>query len=380
MKRNLSISVFLMLLVALSFTSCDEPTPPSNTGGDKVSAIELSPKEAKLEVGETLKLQVQLTPALKKEVTFESSAPSVASVSAEGVVTALSKGSAEITARVDAVASKCLITVTPKEEPKPQAPFEIVITQTTATNVFVTIKPQDPKMRYCVWGNTQEAYDETINKHGSIPESNRKWWEFQSREKAGGKRYREAVALESYTGEQNINIGEISGGAYPFPDDHKIVIVVYGMDEDGFETTSLVTQEENTKPSKLTNLTFDVKINGIHSNSVDAVITPSDNSKEYFYSIQSARFVNFYLNPKPDKEIIDGIPSKKYMCLKLIHAAIENEQTALAIRKGPFTISEETNNYLKPDTPYFIIVYGWSKEDGITTDISLTPFDTTPNE
>lgn len=380
MRRNI-IYLPLLVIAMIAIVSCHEPDTSAPVNPNKVTAIELTPREASLTVGERLTLQVHLTPATAQgSVTFESSAPAIASISAEGVVTALAEGTAEITARVNGLSSQCAIKVFPKEQPKPQGPFEITLTQITATNIFAKIKPSDPNMRYSVNANTLEAYERIIATHSSIPQANRAWWEAVSGETSGGVEYRKAVARETFQGEQTIDLGEISGGAYPFPDDHTIVIVVYGMDQDGVEQTDVIKMEEKTKPATLSNLTFEVKIQNVQSNYIDATITPSDNAKEHYYSLQSARFVDFYLKPKPGKEIIDGVPAKKAMCLRLLQSTFSNDEEQLAIHKGSFTISEETNSGLNASTQYYIIVFGWDKEAGITTDVSLTPFETIASE
>ncbi len=70
---------------------------------DPVTAISLSPASQELQVGEVLKLSTTLTPvnATNPTLTWSSSQPTLASVSANGSVKGLAIGSARITARAD---------------------------------------------------------------------------------------------------------------------------------------------------------------------------------------------------------------------------------------------------------------------------------------
>lgn len=65
-----------------------------------VSAISVSPKQATMNIGDTLQMSVQIQPedALNQSVTWTSSDPSIAAIDANGLVTAYAEGSVTITA------------------------------------------------------------------------------------------------------------------------------------------------------------------------------------------------------------------------------------------------------------------------------------------
>ncbi len=79
----------------------------------EVSDVTLDMSEVDLTTGETLKIKVEVTPgdATNPSVTWMSSDPSVATVDANGVVTALKPGIVTITATADGVTAECVITV-----------------------------------------------------------------------------------------------------------------------------------------------------------------------------------------------------------------------------------------------------------------------------
>ena len=91
----------------------------------KVTIITLNPTSATLEVGETVTITATITPsdALNTDVTWTSSNPSIATVDANGVVTAIASGTVTITATNtnSGVSATCAITVV-----APLAPGECV--------------------------------------------------------------------------------------------------------------------------------------------------------------------------------------------------------------------------------------------------------------
>ena len=89
---------------------------------DEVTKVMLNKTSATLKKGEKLRLSATVLPqtAADKSVTWESSAPSVASVDGKGVVTAVSSGEAKITATAsNGISAYCTVTVKDSEEPKP---------------------------------------------------------------------------------------------------------------------------------------------------------------------------------------------------------------------------------------------------------------------
>lgn len=119
MKRSLILS-FLLSVIALS--SCGEKTPPVDPVGPiddgAVTGVTVSPTSATVLVGATQTPTYNIEPedALNKEVTWETSAPTVATVT-DGVVSALAKGSAVITVKTVDGNHTATCTVTVEEIP-----------------------------------------------------------------------------------------------------------------------------------------------------------------------------------------------------------------------------------------------------------------------
>ena len=81
------------------------------TVGTPVESIQLSRPEASLTAGQTLTLAAATAPAQDAAVTWQTSAPAVATVE-NGVVTAHGAGAAVITAAADGCTAECVLTVT----------------------------------------------------------------------------------------------------------------------------------------------------------------------------------------------------------------------------------------------------------------------------
>ena len=100
--------VFLLVLSALFVFAC-EKTPEEIA----VSSVSLSQPSAEMIIGETLQLQVSISPsnATDKTVFWGSSKQSVATVSNTGLVSAVSEGSSTITVSAGGKSATCQITV-----------------------------------------------------------------------------------------------------------------------------------------------------------------------------------------------------------------------------------------------------------------------------
>lgn len=97
MKKPLSI-LFFALAAAAVFSSCKEPDERETE--IPVSKVDLNEQNLTLKIGDKVVLAATVTPeeATDKKVLWESSAPAVATVGADGTVTAVATGTAEVTA------------------------------------------------------------------------------------------------------------------------------------------------------------------------------------------------------------------------------------------------------------------------------------------
>ena len=106
--------------------------------GVPVDSVTLNENNLSLTVGDTTTLTAIVTPddATNKTVTWTSSDPSVATVDANGLVTAVAPGTATITATADGVSATCTVTVTRPYTPPANPNYRIDITDTANGTVI----------------------------------------------------------------------------------------------------------------------------------------------------------------------------------------------------------------------------------------------------
>lgn len=95
--------------------------------GTPVQGVQVSRPEAVLDAGQTMVLGARVWPDNRAEVTWHSSDPAVAEVSADGKVTALTPGTVQIVAEVSGKTAACTLTVNGSATP------ESAIAETAAT-------------------------------------------------------------------------------------------------------------------------------------------------------------------------------------------------------------------------------------------------------
>ena len=116
MRRPL-IRVIGRIAILLSIcSSCQED--PQREPVVPVTDVALNETSVEMNIGETIQLMATIKPsdASDKTVVWTSSAPAVATVGAEGLVSAIATGDATVTASVGAKSASCTITVSPEKE------------------------------------------------------------------------------------------------------------------------------------------------------------------------------------------------------------------------------------------------------------------------
>lgn len=121
------LKLFALTALAVMAFSCEKPEVPNEpkeyseeqpaTEEKKLESISISPASKSLEVGETVTLTLTLTPAdfPQAGLVWNTDNKAAATV-ANGVVTAVAKGEANITATLSGKTASCKITVTEKED------------------------------------------------------------------------------------------------------------------------------------------------------------------------------------------------------------------------------------------------------------------------
>lgn len=139
MKKQLLIILSLLL----TLTACEKPVGVSLT-------ISLSPEAIQLKVGEKYQLTATCTPeGLDPRIVFKSQNPQVASVSSQGVVTALSTGEAIITAQLgDQVATSTVTVRNDSETALIVETTELTLKKGETRQIVYRVSPQDTPVTF----------------------------------------------------------------------------------------------------------------------------------------------------------------------------------------------------------------------------------------
>jgi uncharacterized protein YjdB len=154
MNRRIAL---LLLIILPAFFSCTEKEQEI-----RVESVTISMPSAELEIGRTLELSATVTPtgATNKDITWSSSNSSVASVSAAGLVTALSEGTTTITASADGKKGECKVSVVKV----PIAVTEVKLDKTELTlyegeeeTLTTTVLPDDATDKTVSWTSSDNS-------------------------------------------------------------------------------------------------------------------------------------------------------------------------------------------------------------------------------
>ena len=173
LKKCLFALAALSLLMACTPEGNGADNNQSGNGGDKivhVTGISLDRNSATIKEGEYITLVATVTPsnADNKSVSWSSSSDAVATVDAEGKVTAVSKGTATIKAEAMDGSGKyasCLVTV---KNPCPSGAVDLGLSVYWGTTNIGASKPEDYG-DYYAWGETEpkENYSWSTYKWGT---------------------------------------------------------------------------------------------------------------------------------------------------------------------------------------------------------------------
>lgn len=150
MKRLFSL---IAAVCAIALLSGCLPKVPA------VTRVDLNKAEATLVVGETLQLQVHVSPDdAIQDVVWASSYPDIASVSANGLVTALYRGTTTISAMANnGMKATCELTVTPQ-------PFPLQFARTQLDTTLANDKALDYKFKFKCYDPFKVELDTSVNR------------------------------------------------------------------------------------------------------------------------------------------------------------------------------------------------------------------------
>lgn len=171
--------VFLILLPVLCsafFIAC-EPKEDEAPYFAHVESVAFKPAELTLSVTKTFRLELVFTPenAGNKKVTWINSNPEVATVSSEGLVTAISVGTTTISVQTDDMRRKASIIVTVEPFRVDNPITSITLSETShsfqvtdgSITLTKTILPADASMPTVVWSTT-DPYVASVDENGVV--------------------------------------------------------------------------------------------------------------------------------------------------------------------------------------------------------------------
>lgn len=171
-------SLVLLFSGGILFLSCvqknnpevkPEPISPTKVA---VTSVTINRTSAEIVEGETAQLTATVLPsnATEKAVVWSSSNQAIAAVSGSGLVTALSKGNATITASADGKSASCSVTVLVKMV----AVTEVSLNKTSlllilgmSDTLSAVVLPADATDKTIVWSSSDETVA-TIDQEGRV--------------------------------------------------------------------------------------------------------------------------------------------------------------------------------------------------------------------
>ena len=154
MNRRIAL---LLIIILPAFFSCTEKEQEI-----RVESVTISMPSAELEIGKTLQLSATVTPtgATNKDITWSSSNPSVASISAAGLVTALSEGTTTITAAADGKKGECKVSVVKAAIAVTEVKLdktELTLYEGEEETLTTTVLPDDATDKTIVWTSSDNS-------------------------------------------------------------------------------------------------------------------------------------------------------------------------------------------------------------------------------
>jgi uncharacterized protein YjdB len=158
-KRLLIVTLLLCLLV-----SCKKDID--------VTGVTVSKALVEMEVGQSYQLGAQVQPADATDPTvfWITDNPSVATVTDDGLVTAVGAGEAEITAGAGLITSSCTVKVKEKTIPVTSVTLDcatLTLLEGESAKLTATVKPDDATERRVTWSSSDESVA-TVDTHGKV--------------------------------------------------------------------------------------------------------------------------------------------------------------------------------------------------------------------
>lgn len=157
----------LLFLLGVLFSSCEKA--PEEIA---VTGITLNQASAEMFVGETVQLTASIQPsnATDKAVTWASSKQSVATISDNGLITAVSEGQSTITASAGGKSATCQVTVSSGFVAIVSISLDresITLEEESSAILVATVKPDDATDKTVVWSSSNTSIA-TVDQSGNV--------------------------------------------------------------------------------------------------------------------------------------------------------------------------------------------------------------------
>ena len=160
--------LYLLCLLTCILPACssddNEPVDEPVT----ITGVSVSPESISLECGETKQLTAKISPenATAGDITWTSSDEAIATVSSDGTVTGISKGTATVTATVSGKSGTCEVTVTQEVQSVEISPATATLTSKGETiQLTATVLPEGAGE--ATWTSSDEAVA-TVSPEGIV--------------------------------------------------------------------------------------------------------------------------------------------------------------------------------------------------------------------
>lgn len=159
--------ILLLLIAILCLFSCEKA--PEEI---PVSSVTINQPAAEMVVGETVQLSANVLPsnATDKTLSWASSKQSVATVSSDGLVTAIAEGSSTITVTAGDKSASCKVTVEKKVVPVSSVSLnltELSLVEGEESTLVATVKPNDADDKTVTW-KSSDATIVSVNSEGKV--------------------------------------------------------------------------------------------------------------------------------------------------------------------------------------------------------------------
>ncbi len=377
-NRFALMSAAMLLFV----TACDDddtptptpPTPPTPpTEETLVTAIELEPTSAELVQEETLQLKATFSPADAtnlNETEWEVRNPNIASVSNDGLVTAKEVGETVITCKVGKVAATCTLKVTEKQMEK--ANFEVEVVELGATQVKFNIIPKNKDAYYfCDVIPVSTLNCENVGGIKNIAKKDREWWEMVTNSKDPNVwiktfGHKGDLKYDSQSNETGSGIDCMFWGM-------DYMLYIYEMDENAMPSTEVMEVPFKTAHHRDSENKISVEIVETFSENIHAKITTT-NDDPWFFIIESKK----YWDSVQENPTYPELGPKESFAADML---IRNLDMSFLFQHGNYEITPDTPilpQKLRPNRDYVLVIFGFDRAKGSTTEICVTPFKTQP--